>query len=416
MIDVSNKLRIERIGLEGKHTFFGYYDIFPENKRGDKVLLNVAPFNDHMPNGSDCLSVGYVDTTGTYHEVGETTGWNFQEGCRLQWVGDDILAYNVLDGDRIRCRIVDTASNREVAFLNHSIYHYSAVSHKIVTYNLFRSRYCYPHKKELELTDYDKDGLFVGNIDDTDYSLIISLNRLANDVGSEASKTWIEHAVFNPSGDKFYFFHRWESESGGFYTRFCVSDLQGHYTVLLDSGACSHAGWVSDSMISAWGRMPNKFNSIQKSSFLQKTGIWKLGTGIYHRLVKSPSVRQKVTNDAYILFDLTNGEMSKLENAEFTSDGHETWSKDSRYMLTDTYPDENNQRQLMLYDAQDDIVYELGKFLSYPEIKSDLYRDIPGIRCDLHPKWSYREQYVYFDSTHEGYRGLYRVDISSIKK
>ncbi|MBO4356000.1 MAG: hypothetical protein J5850_04020, partial [Clostridia bacterium] len=95
---------------------------------------------------------------------------------------------------------------------------------------------------------------------------------------------------------------------------------------------------------------------------------------------------------------------------------HCTWSKNMRYMLTDTYPDAEKRRSLLLYDEKNDEIYQLGEFYSYPKEmeKNNQKWNISSLRCDLHPKWTEGEKYIYFDSVHEGYRGLYRIDISDI--
>ena len=57
-----------------------------------------------MPKRDDKLTIGYF--TGTnwikFAKIGETKAWNFHQGCRLQWLGnEDILAYNDTVADQI---------------------------------------------------------------------------------------------------------------------------------------------------------------------------------------------------------------------------------------------------------------------------------------------------------------------------
>lgn len=49
----------------------------------------------------------------------------------------------------------------------------------------------------------------------------------------------------------------------------------------------------------------------------------------------------------------------------------------------------------------------LGSFYSMPVSCND-------IRCDLHPRWNDTGSAVSFDSTHEGYRGIYMIDLEDI--
>ena len=75
-------------------------------------------------------------------------------------------------------------------------------------------------------------------------------------------------------------------------------------------------------------------------------------------------------------------------------------------MLTDSYPDRlDNCRALYLYDVKRDIAYEIGRFYADPSY------DGPA-RCDLHPSFSADGKTICFDSIHEGFRGIYNVDLT----
>ena len=78
-------------------------------------------------------------------------------------------------------------------------------------------------------------------------------------------------------------------------------------------------------------------------------------------------------------------------------------------MLTDTYPDKEEKRGLILFDRDTDTRYDLGRFSS-PRSEQQ-----PGdIRCDLHPRWSADGNRITFDAIHEGFRGIYMMDISGL--
>ena len=82
----------------------------------------------------------------------------------------------------------------------------------------------------------------------------------------------------------------------------------------------------------------------------------------------------------------------------FPRDGHPSFSKDQRFMLTDTYKDIKGYRQLLLYDLLCNNVIQLGLFYS-------TYNSC-GWRADLHPRFSPDEQFVIIDSTHNGYHQM----------
>ena len=95
MIDLTSDVLVERVTNINDQYFFGYYDMSPESPDGTKVLVNKPRFIDHMPMVDDELEIGYIDLTAkSFNKIAETHAWNFQEGCRLQWLSDDFILFN----------------------------------------------------------------------------------------------------------------------------------------------------------------------------------------------------------------------------------------------------------------------------------------------------------------------------------
>ncbi|MCK5525736.1 MAG: hypothetical protein KAJ05_01210, partial [Candidatus Latescibacteria bacterium] len=78
-----------------------------------------------------------------------------------------------------------------------------------------------------------------------------------------------------------------------------------------------------------------------------------------------------------------------------------------RWILTDTYPDGDRMRTLLLYCPEENRRVDLGRFHS-----SELFEG--EIRCDLHPRWSRDGRQVCFDSIHEETRQIYVMDVAEI--
>jgi Tol biopolymer transport system component len=76
-------------------------------------------------------------------------------------------------------------------------------------------------------------------------------------------------------------------------------------------------------------------------------------------------------------------------------------------VLNDAYPNRDNHRTLMLYRPEDDTRVDVGEFYTMPELGGE-------IRCDLHPRWSRDGTKICFDSTHEGERQVYVMDVADI--
>ena len=96
-----------------------------------------------------------------------------------------------------------------------------------------------------------------------------------------------------------------------------------------------------------------------------------------------------------------------LRPDELIQNGHCSFTRDGRWMLTDTGPDENSLRTVYLWDMLEERKVILGRFLSPPPFRGE-------IRCDPHPRWSRDESQICFDSVHAGTRQVYVVDVSEI--
>ena len=109
----------------------------------------------------------------------------------------------------------------------------------------------------------------------------------------------------------------------------------------------------------------------------------------------------------YLLTDQTPLEEA-LSVGKFWGDGHCTFSKDGKWMLSDSYPwPQGRERRLYLRKNTTGEVWLLGKYFADPAL--------PGpCRCDLHPRLSADNRTICFDSVHEGKRGVYLMDISEI--
>ena len=94
----------------------------------------------------------------------------------------------------------------------------------------------------------------------------------------------------------------------------------------------------------------------------------------------------------------------------FTFDGHCSYPPDKQFILYDSYPDADGYRKLMLYDIR------TRKGLLLADLFSGKDDRLPSgdIRCDLHPRWNRDGSAISFDSTHEGHRHVYTMDMKDI--
>ena len=88
----------------------------------------------------------------------------------------------------------------------------------------------------------------------------------------------------------------------------------------------------------------------------------------------------------------------------FTEDIHCSYSPDREWIIGDGYPNAEGYRPVFLYNIASD----------YGRKIADIYSPLPSImdiRTDLHCRWCPDGEHVTFDSIHEGFRGIYEMDL-----
>lgn len=366
-----------------KQTFFGYYDITPFSKNGKYVLSLSCRRSIRPPAPNDEITIGYFDLSPKrrFYKVDKTTTWCWQQGCRLQWFPEnenELIIYN---------RIVDRAYGSVVQHIHtkkiirrykQPIYSMDKAGKFVISLNFsrlnrLRPGYGYSNLPDLTKNDLhpDYDGVSLINLDTGDAKLILSLDYLANFEpmpSMEKAEHYINHLCFNPTGDKFIFFHLWQKD-GGTHNRLIVCDRSGdNLQVLENQKEVSHYAWKSDRDL------------LTTVLFTKETAEYRL----YDCLKKGYTVIGKNILD---------------------EDGHPSYCPGNSLLLTDTYPDKFGYQSLLLYHSGGKL-FELGRYLS-PIFTRFRYRG--EARCDLHPRWDRTGQKVCFDSAHGGKRALYVI-------
>ena len=85
-------------------------------------------------------------------------------------------------------------------------------------------------------------------------------------------------------------------------------------------------------------------------------------------------------------------------------DGHPSLHRDSGNWVTDTYPDLYSEQTLFVLESEASERRELSRLFADRRYQDEW-------RCGLHPRWSRDGSNVVIDSTHEGYRALYLVEV-----
>lgn len=385
-----------RVTPAEQHWFFGYYDI-PAFDAGSKrhLCLNV-PFMDRLPGARDQANIYLIDLDSEARTlIDATSAWNFQQACMLQWhpTQPDTIIYNLRCGDAsypdmTECgygAIVRSLASGKALRLDRPVANVARTGDWAVSVNFdrlfdFRPGYGYAGQRDrfYDAPHPADDGIFLIDLKTGKSRLTVSLERIWDFVGGyfggRDQKICINHITFNPAGTRMVFLVRNFNADGSWRTALLTCDTQGRELFLLsDFAMASHYNWRDASIVAFYSQ-----------------GL-ELGS-------QGPQL--------YELEDLTHAGCA-IDPDFFVRDGHNSYSPDLEWMLYDSYPIDG-YRELYLYDLKQHKGGLLGRYWVKPGCDGD-------IRCDLHPVWAPDGRTISFDSVHEGYRGLYVMDVGAAK-
>lgn len=369
----------------GGQTSFGYYDITPFSKSNRLLLANILPKHNSPPKRGESISVGFFDLTenGDFHEIGSTSTWCWQQGCRLQWYPEnenELVIYNKLVDRAYGCIVQNIKTREIVRECRKPVYTLDRTGRWAVFPNFSRLNRLRPGYGYVDLPDHTAhlaaphdDGVYMFDLQNDKADLLVSLAELASLEtldSMEGAEHYVNHFCFNPSGEKFLFFHLWDSTEGS-YARLLICDRNtGSFRVLEDRGKVSHYAWKNNDELLATFTYANKLGQYQLYADMPR-------------------------------------EYSTIQEHVLTRDGHPSYSPDGKTILTDTYADKFGDQHLLLIDDESKVT-ELGRFPTPIMIR---LRHGGEARCDLHPRWDRQGRYVCFDSAHSGKRAMYLYDL-----
>ncbi|MFC1771050.1 hypothetical protein ACFLZV_04095 [Candidatus Margulisiibacteriota bacterium] len=401
--------------------FFGYYDKCPVNCAGRFLLTHKVDFDGRDITKDDTAEIGVWDLSQQkYKKLSMTRSFNWQQGSMLQWLPPkfkDKIIYN----DRIDGKFVSVIFNLntgEKTIIPFPVYavHPSgefALGINYERYFFIRPGYNYQGivNNEWNTKIPTDDGIYKVDLTTGKVTLLLALERVVNFRKSNGfidSYNFLEFMFWNPSGTRFVFFHRWNDRSGCFRTRLFTCDQNGQDLYLFpDVDFISHLNWHDDSHFTVWASEPTLNTQVVKE--INKNVLYKKYIKPIYQFIKKRVFNKNLSilppNTHFIDFKDLSNDYALVGKTVLTSDGHNSWSADGRYMLTDTYQDSQNYRKLLLYDSLKDVAHLLGEFYS-------TYNN-SGYRCDLHPRFSRDGRKVILDSAHRKSRGIIVLGISA---
>ena len=402
---------------EDEHYFFGYYDKSPLDAGNKLLLAQRAPFMDRMVEKGDRLEIGLFNWADSekFEKLAETKAWNWQQGCMLQWLGPDHRR-RIIYNDRAQGRFVSVVldvNTGEKKTLPMAVYTVSPDGARALCIDnerhyWFRPGYNYQgiENTEKQIPLDESDGIWSLDLDTGDCRQVVNIMTLMGiqPLSTMAGGThYLEHLMMSPSGRRFCFLHRWKMPDGGIYARLFTAGVDGkEIRLLVDSGRMSHFNWLDDQTIVAYGGMSNSLNALRRRKNLVRFFIKPI-LPVYHALVpRKSALRHRMTGDGYMIIDDATGNIRRLAPELLREDGHPSrCPADPNLLLSDTYEDKDHHREVFLIDMA------AGEKVWHQKLRSIEALDSTGMRCDLHPKWSFDGSYFAVDTMADGHRAIY---------
>ena len=357
------------------YTGFWFYDELQFDVFGRYALGMKVTFQQRAVTPSDRGEIGYIDLqdANKWTKIGETTAWNWQQGCRLQWrpSSDEILWNDrAEDGTHFVCRTYDfkTGARRT---LPRPVYDVSADGKVALTHDFTRMKHAgtmyvgIPDPYERDRTPA-RSGVEKMDMDTGKVEFLIGVERIAKlafpDGYTGKTNLYFFREGWNPSGTRFIAFLRnmatprhcsgWSISADGRDVRYFYNQP-------------SHHTWQDDNTI-----FEGRYFALIKDD----------GSG----KVAEPLAQVKANIDPTIL-----------------PEPHSDW------VLGDTYVMDGVQH-LFLFHRPTRLFVPLAKLKATGPARG-VYR------VDLHARCSRDGRIVCIDATHEGFgRQMYIIDIGHI--
>lgn len=352
--------------------FFGYYDKLPSNKDGWVLThqSNVSTREDIDIDKDIKILLSNI-YSGEILEIGSSLSYNWQQGCRSQWIDDENILFNSVKENKYVCNLYSIKERKILNVFNYPVQDsYGEFFLSIDYSNLAKVTKDYGYFNNGIVQDsyaIAKVDIKSGNSEILlDYKEIINIDYIEEFNGAFHT---VNHIMISPEGDKFIFIHRYYID-GVRYDRLMLYNL---YTkelkVLVNDGMVSHCCWKTNDIVFGYMRVKN--------------------TDGYYEI----SVNSLETYFDSDINDLRVG------------DGHP--SINGRYLFFDTYPDKSRMQKIFykLHSAKTPVL--LLEVFSHPLFKE-------SSRCDLHPRYDHRLGLLFFDSVFKGKRKQYYINVKNL--
>lgn len=394
----------------------GYHDIKPFNKINNSLIaLHRYPLNTVEVKKSNLIDICLWDfNKNKFDIIDQTNTWSWEQGSRLQWVDSNQLIYNKTKNGKLGAYLhnVETGNKK---FLENPVYSIVNNDYLSINYNRLWSLwknygYNINQKKTKIENKPSNDGVFLCDFNNNK-KLVLSIKEAVQICGLEEidKQFFIAHPTLSPDGNKFVSLLRFFNNSGILISYFICTDLKKKESKVLATEKATHFEWINNNSILIWSRNLNKaFTRIRLNNFTEKYVIQNL-----KKILEffNPKFKQKILSTHFYLIDLNGIKKNKILDVNtLTEDGHPQISNNGKYLIIDTYANKIGFQKLMLYDIKNDKTYYIGEF------KVAEYLLENNLKYDLHPRWNNEDNLISIDSSHNGSRQSYVIDIKKLIK
>ncbi|MFJ1251178.1 hypothetical protein [Cupriavidus sp. CuC1] len=418
---IASPLPYRRLGADGLHHFFGYYNKSTWDRSQRYVLAQRVPMADAELVPDLVAEIGFFDLQDgdRFHRVGQTTAWNWQMGAQLQWLDgapgrqliynrrtDDASAFFPHLGATVHN--VDTGEDRPLPMPVYVVapnseyglcvnYRRLYITHQTIGYSNATPQPALPNAPA-------DDGIHYMDLRTGQTRLVLSYQDLRNfhpKASMDKAIHWVSHIEINPRSSRVLLLHRWTErvkDETCFLHRLITANPDGSDLRLLECSDHPLPQLAADFDPGAVGTF-----DYEKSEYQISHPLWQDDE---HIIVWGPHAG---SIHYHLYHDSEDGEVQVIGDGVLTENGHMTFSPVARnWLLSDTYPDAaTNERILFLYDTASGLRHDLGSFYTDPGLKKEN-------RCDLHPRWSRDGRHACIDSIHDGERQMYVMDVSAL--
>lgn len=362
-----------KIPSKEKETFGGYYD--RPNINHDRVIMHRSTSDtSRKPSPESSIQLLIKDLkTGKETIIGETRCYNWQQGCRPQWLTDDLIIYNTFTEGEYRACVFSLSEEDTVKTFSYPVQDAFGTEFFLsIDYSSLQRLnpdYCYRNTLP-KVKGMEDNGIWKTDFETRKTVLLHSLASLTDcghqDIFDHCQHT-ANHVMISPDGKSFIFIHRYFQGKRRF-DRLMLSDFQ-QLKVLVNEGMVSHCHWIDNERI---------------IGFFRYQGI-----------------------DGFYICNISDGSIIPCQemNSVAFGDGHPACHGD--WIVFDTYPDKSRMQHLFLFNLS------TRQIIPLLEVYQGL-KYMGESRCDLHPRFSDDGSHISFDSVFQGKRTQCIINISNI--